>query len=46
MDERCGTCRFYENGYCHRFPPTLRATGTYNVEVDEYEWCGEWKKTK
>lgn len=44
----CETCRFYNQGYCKRFPPVIPPLGSdgrdYNrwPVVSTHEWCGEW----
>ena len=52
--EECGTCEFYRNNCCHRFPPNhSRYYNTHALvhEIDRYDWprvkrhdwCGEYK---
>lgn len=42
----CGNCLFFRSGKCRRMPP--KALGPFTVgdgfpEVDEKNWCGEWR---
>ena len=41
----CGTCRFYEDGDCHRYPPQLVSPNqlSWYPDVGPEDWCGEWQ---
>lgn len=48
--ETCETCRWWESGLCHRYPPITVKDGPhyYNVknvrpQTSRYDWCGEHK---
>jgi hypothetical protein len=49
----CKDCAFFYVGHCRRSPPQVVFEGsvmgrarTQWPEVDEYDWCGEFKATK
>lgn len=43
----CGSCHFYVDGYCQRFPPVVVAySGALQGRwpgVGVNDWCGEYK---
>ncbi len=47
---KCGTCRFCEEGRCHRMPPASVKHPWMSGPTDEWpevnpgEWCGEYDK--
>lgn len=47
MGDTCGTCRFFQDGFCRRYPPTIvqGAFGAFTSwpDVDRDNWCGEWQ---
>lgn len=50
-DERCETCRFFEDhgnyGDCRRYPPSQSRDGgvTHRFPIlARYAWCGEFKR--
>ncbi len=52
-DERCGTCRFFLGGECHRYPQVLSPRGDRDSNIydqwafptiSDTEWCGEWQE--
>lgn len=48
-DQRCKTCRCYDNGRCRRYPPQpVVVDGVVRPEVivprvAYDDWCGEWR---
>lgn len=40
---RCETCRFGDEGFCHRDPPWPSGQGSTFLGVAPTMWCGEWK---
>lgn len=47
--ESCGGCKFYIDGFCQRFPPSLFRNGEGVIQghwpaVGVQDWCGEFKK--
>lgn len=51
----CGTCKFYDQGACRRFPPARVYTPSGDKPevildvtvwpvVKPENWCGEWKR--
>ena len=48
---KCKTCRFFNNSFCHRFPPTPVCSPSETTNdivfqspmVVEDDWCGEYK---
>jgi hypothetical protein len=50
-DKRCGTCKWWDDGRCRRYPPQIvvsrRADGEatishYFPNAFDNQWCGEW----
>lgn len=43
---RCGSCAFFKDEDCRRYPPTVivgaEGIGTCYPGVDESDWCGEY----
>ena len=49
MDEECcGNCRYWSEGWCRRYPPTVVLMGddliACGIAIGSGEWCGEWRK--
>lgn len=49
--ETCGSCRFYDEGACRRFPPARVYSPPQSLDVTvwpvvraELDWCGERQK--
>jgi len=51
--EKCGNCKFFQNGLCMRYPPQIYVVdvstdnefGTSTEgwpSVEQSNWCGEW----
>jgi hypothetical protein len=49
--DSCGTCRYYVDEACHRYPPQAWGTkGTKKADevlwpaTEAFDWCGEFKQ--
>lgn len=51
----CQNCRYYDNGYCKKYPPkqfiitSITSDGEYFFHTEypfvcKSDWCGEWEK--
>lgn len=45
FEGRCRDCKFYQIGFCHRFPPVYTSAFKHPgfPRVEELDWCGEFK---
>ena len=40
----CLTCKFLQDGRCHRCPPFAATAGWMFPAMSDNDWCGEWIK--
>lgn len=53
-NDTCGNCEWFDEDEkeCHRFPPIVvfdsgeKGAATEFPDVDEDDYCGEWKKAR
>jgi len=44
-EERCGNCRFQQDGRCRRYPPSaIEIFQSAQPVVTLHSWCGEWQE--
>jgi len=43
-EKACEECKFFETGFCKRFPPTFTGPRTQFPSVQSYDWCGEFDR--